>query len=223
MFKKIINKIDKIEGDNNFVFQYIDSNGKSSKEEKSLEAFLLGHPLVVEKEKQIKNLESNNNLLIENKGLLDKEVLRQSQEITELKNEKERIKLELENFINQVDGKDLSDNTDLYQEAFKIFMDGDIDKALSILDEAKMLEGEKKLIEGIQQKAETRLLKARLLRVKHEYEAAEKNYLRAFGLLPNEYVSLELANFFYFLRQNEKAKKYYKNCLSIINSQEKKQ
>jgi len=50
MFDKKINKVEKVEGDNIFIFQYIDSAGNPSEERKSFEEFL--KPFV--KEKRVK-------------------------------------------------------------------------------------------------------------------------------------------------------------------------
>lgn len=91
MINRNIYKIEKVEGNNNFVFLYVDANGKTQQEKKTIEEFLLLHPLVVEKEKRISDLEKNNTLLIENKGLLDEKVIRQSVELAELNKEKEEI------------------------------------------------------------------------------------------------------------------------------------
>ena len=182
MIRKNINRIDKIEGTNIFVFQYIDANGNLSEEKKPLEDFLLLHPLVIEKEKRISDLESHIQTLIKASGLQDEKVIRQSQEIQSLENDKEQLKKELEGFLLQVEGKDLSQTTDLYQLAFQEFMNGNIDEALLVLDEAKLEEEERIAKESIKQKAETRLLKAKMLRIKHRYEEAGRNYEKAVEL-----------------------------------------
>ncbi|CAN0536402.1 unnamed protein product [Laminaria digitata] len=56
-----INKIDKVEGENIFIFQGINAKGNATQERKSIEEFLLEHPLIQEKEKRIIDLKETYN------------------------------------------------------------------------------------------------------------------------------------------------------------------
>ncbi|HAS45264.1 MAG TPA: hypothetical protein DCS93_32575, partial [Microscillaceae bacterium] len=222
MFNRQLIKIDKIQDANVFLFQFTDNKGNTSEERKTIEEFLLTHPLVVEKEKRIQDLEDKYDLLIENKGLLDEKVLDQSKKIEKLKQEKESITKELENFIQEIEGKDLSQTTDLYQEAFALFMKGQLDNALLVFDEAKMKEEERKAQEKNQQLAENRLLKAQILRLKHQYKAAGENYEKVCSLHPDWGNCITTGNYFKFINAFEKAEKYYHFALLKQNSREEK-
>lgn len=208
-----IEKIEKIEGSNNFVFQYIDAQGSAFEERKSLEDFLLLHPLILAKQKLIDSLESQLDLLKENKDFLDDKVLAQSNEIHKLKAERDEVKQELEGFIKQIEGKDLSQSSEMYQSAFNSFMDGKLDTALSILDEAKMLEEEQKEIDRIKQLAENRMLKAQIFRIQNKHDEAEMNYEKAVNLFPDWYNCLEVGRYFQFINKFHKAERYYDYCL----------
>jgi len=125
-------------------------------------------PFVKPYQEQIEILKSTVKDKQKIQGLLDKEVIELSDKITTLEKEKDVLTDQITHFLNELKGKNLSKTTDLYQEAFEYFVNGNLDAALLILDEAKMEEEERVALESIKQKAETRMLKARILRVKNK-------------------------------------------------------
>lgn len=169
MSKKKINRV-KLEGDNNFIFQYIDAEGRASEERKSMRDFL--QPFVEPHLKQIALLEKSLADKQKIEGLLDKEVLELSAQLQTLESEKEEVEKQAANLLKELEGKDLSQNSSLYQEAFALFTAAKIDEALEVLDEAKLEEEERKMLEALKSQAETRILRAQMLRLKHKYKEA---------------------------------------------------
>lgn len=126
MLRRLINRIDKIEGENIFVFQFIDSNGERLEKKMSIEDFLLLHPLVLEKEKRLEALALSNNLLLENKGILTDKITAQLDEIEKIKLEKRQLENKLEAIVNKVEGK-----------AFDLFRRGEFKEALDLINTNK--------------------------------------------------------------------------------------
>lgn len=127
-----------------------------------------------------------------------------------IQKEKKELQKQVVKILEDLDGKDLSHTTDLYQKAFDLFIQGKTDKALLILDDTKLEAEERKIKEDIKHKAETRLLKARMLKIKNKYNEAGTNYEKAVELYPGWNNCLETAIYFSFINEYFKAEKYYK-------------
>ncbi|WP_420573450.1 tetratricopeptide repeat protein [Kordia sp.] len=220
MFEKKINKVEKVEGENIFIFQYIDSAGNESKERKSFEAFL--QPFVQDKNELIVKLQKSIADKEKIEGFLDEKVIQLSDKIQQLLQEKQQLEDQVQHFLTEIEGKDLSQTTNLYQEALELFIQGNISEALSILDEAKLEEIEQKALESVKNAAETRILKARILRVDHKYEQAGVNYEKAVKLYDDWGNNLEVANFFYILNDFQKASIYYKKSIDASETEEQR-
>ncbi|MDO5969355.1 tetratricopeptide repeat protein [Flavivirga aquimarina] len=210
-----LNKVTAL-GNNIFIFQYINSEGEQIEERKSFQEFL--QPFIDPYQEQIKILKSRIKDKVKIQGYLDKEIIGLSNKIEALKNEKKSLENQVSHFLTEIEGKDLSENTNLYQEALDYFIVGKMDKALVVLDEVKMEEEEKLAIEDIKQKAETRILKARILRVKNKFAEAGSNYEKALELFSNWDNCLEAANYFKFIHKFNKSTHYYRICLQKVTS-----
>lgn len=221
-------------GDNDLIIQSTNVNGTKIEEQKSFKEFV--STFSASNQAQIEDLQ----IAIEDKklnGFINKEVL----ELYLKKEKKENDKLikeqQVAHLLTKLNGKDINNASSLFQQAINSFIEGDIDTALSVLDEAKIQEEETNGNGDGKQKAETRILKARLLRIKNEFEEAGKNYEKALNLFKAWESSLEAANFFRIF-DDEKAEHYYQislkeattnieririlNCLGIIYNENNK-
>lgn len=219
MINNRINKV-KAEGNNIFVFQYIDGSGNKTEKRKPLQEFL--KPFIEPNLEKIKLLEINLADKTELLGYKNTEVIQLSGEIQELQKKNEELEKQISQFLEGLEGKDLSQNSDLYQIAFELFTHGEIDEAILVLDDAKMEEDEKRAQEEMKQRAETRLLKAGMLKIKNRHEEATTNYEKVVELNDSWYNCLEVANYFQFINQFKKAEKYYDYGLLKAGSDEER-
>ncbi|MBC8754985.1 tetratricopeptide repeat protein [Kordia sp. YSTF-M3] len=215
-----INKVEKGESDNIFLFQYIDTAGNHTEERKSFEEFL--KPFIKDKEAQIKILRKSLSDKEKIEGLLDEKVLKLSNEIIKIEEEKQQLETHVKHFLTELEGKNLSETTTLYREAFELFIAGKIKDALAVLDDANLEVAEQKAIESIKQTAETRILKAQILRVDHKYKEASENYEKAVSLYGSWDNCLEAADYFYFIHKYQKSYDYYQQCLQKAGNNEQK-
>lgn len=208
----------KIDGENNIVIQIIDCKGENI--ELSLQEVL--NPIAEPYKQQIDILKKTIEDKVKIESILDKEVLRLSAKVESLENEKSNIEKQVILILEELDGKDLGKSNNLYNKAYQCFIDGDIDQAISVLDDAKMEAEEKEMLEGLKQRAETRILKARLLTIKNDFDEAGKNYERALELYKDWKSALEVGNFFRLLGKFEKAKNYYQTSLNKSTTENEK-
>ena len=209
------NRINKVtaQGDNIFVFQYIDSHGSPVEEKKSFESFL--DPFIQPLREQIDQLKQS----LSDKGkiedLLDAKALQLGEQLAAAEQEKDRLEKQLAQFLSEIEGKDLSQTNDLYQGAFDLFSKGNVEEALAALDEAAMKAEEKKAEALMQQMAETRLLKARMLNLKNDHEEAGQHYERAVELWESWNNCKEAGDYFLFVNEFKKARHYFERSLKL--------
>ncbi|MEM6720056.1 MAG: tetratricopeptide repeat protein [Bacteroidota bacterium] len=154
-------------------------------------------------------------------GFLDEKVLRMSEQILKLENENERLEYEINNIIQSNKNIDLEKTPSIYKKAYKLFLEGNLEKALIELDEDKLI-FEKNLISENRKEAEIYILKAQLLRVGYNYKEASKNYEKAVQVYGNYYTFLEVANYFHYINDYSKAEYYYNKCLENISFRQEK-
>ena len=123
MINKRINKVE-AKGENIFVFQYIDSAGNKTEEKRSLEEFL--KPFIGPNEERIKELKVHLADKTELLGYKDSEVIKLSEEIQTLKGKNEELEKQISQFLGGMEGKELSQTSNLYQAAFELFTEGEI-------------------------------------------------------------------------------------------------
>ena len=219
MINKRINKVE-AKGDNIFIFQYIDSAGNKTEEKRSLEEFL--KPFIGPNEERIKELKVHLADKTELLGYKDSVVIKLSDEIQTLKDKNEQLNQQISQFLEGMEGKDLSQTSNLYQTAFELFTESNIDEAIEILDDAKMEEEENRALDEMMQRAETRLLKAKMLKIKNRHNEAAVNYEKAVELFQSWVNCLEAANYFAFINDFNKAEKYYSFCIQNTESEEER-
>ena len=120
----------------------------------------------------------------------------------------------LEEFKN----KDISKTDILYKEAFSLFMSGELDNALAILDDAKLDARAQDVKKEQRQVAETFLLKAQLLQLKFAFEEATKNFEKAITIYPDWHTHLTVAIFYASLNDFKQAEALYKKALLLAEN-----
>ncbi|QHI35071.1 hypothetical protein IMCC3317_04170 [Kordia antarctica] len=204
-----------ITGDGNIV-TVIQSNDAIRKKEATVELYTSNT------EEKINDLQQRLKDKVKIEGLLDKEVLKLSQELEELKKERDRLEQEVENIIDKNKSEDLVKESDTYKQVFKLFSKGNIDKALNELEDDKLEIEEIKTSNNRKQESKLRMLKAQMLRVKHNYKEAGENYEKAVNLHGSYENCFEVAHYFQFINEFKKAEKYYYKCLDKVTSKAEK-
>jgi len=198
-------------GEDNIVIQSTNINGNLIEQQKSFQDFVV--PYSASYQTQIEDLQDT----IEDKkrlsGFINKEVLELYLKKEKLENEKANKEQQVAHLLKELNGKDINDTSSLFQQAFNYFIEGDVDAALSVLEETKIKEEEKKDNKNSKQYAEIRILKARLLIIKNKFEEAGRNYEKAIGIYKDWKAALEVGNFFKFLDDFTKAEHYYQISL----------
>ncbi|NHQ60588.1 tetratricopeptide repeat protein [Chlorobium sp. BLA1] len=199
----------KIDGNNNLVLQDIDGNMTTI----AINAFI---------EKFTNELKEEIHLLYGR--LSDKEKIETLSDIVreQLQDELKKAidaKAGLENrittLLEEFKNKDISTTDSLYQEAFSLFMNGKLDEALVVLDDAKLDERAQEVKNEQRQVAETFLLKAQLLQLTFAFEKAAKNFEKAITIFPDRQTYLTAANFYAYLNDYKKAEPLYKKALLL--------
>ena len=134
MIKKI-NSV-KLDGDKNVVIQNIEAGGNVTITTLAWDDFVQKY--TYEQTARIAELQEQLRLHQKNEQLIDEKLLRISGELNKAREEKQQIEDQLQKMISEYQDKDLSLVSDLYREAFEVFMQGDIKAALEILDDAKL-------------------------------------------------------------------------------------
>lgn len=220
-------------GNNDLVIQSTTKDGVQIEEQKSFKDFV--SPFSASYQAQIEDLQDT----IEDKkrlnGFINKEVLELYFKKEKLENKKTNKEQQVAHLLKELNGKDITNKSSLFQQAFNCFIEGDIDTALSVLDEGKIPEEGN---DNKKQKAEIRILKARLLTIKNKFDEAGKNYEKALNHFKDWESSLEAGNFFMFSQDYSKTENYYQislkeattnierirslNCLGIIYNENNK-
>ncbi len=206
----------RIEGNNNLVLQDVDGNTTTI----AITAFIE----IFTKEKDARIDELRGWLIAQEKleRFADAERTRMQAELQKLQEEnailEERIPILLQEFNN----KDISRTDALYQEAFALFMNGNVDEALDVLDDTKLNAKKQELKHEQQKLAETFLLKADLLQLKFDFKAAVKNFEEALSIAPVWANYLKAANFHQFLNDFLPAETLYKQALALAETSDEK-
>lgn len=136
----------------------------------------------------------------------------------------------------------LDDESETYQEAFRAYLDGDIEKALEIINSvdlekrlalnAAAIEKEEELIEEIEKRMWKRkqeieqdvsqvVLKARLQNIQQQYGKAEESYLLAYKYAYEDLnLVFEIAAFYHTNKEFRKCQPFYQKALYIYQKQE---
>lgn len=216
----MVDVIDFNSNDNLLVIQTTNINGVQTESEKSFQDFV--NPFSSLYQVQIDDLQS----IIEDKksvnGIINKEVIELYVKKEKIKNEKANKEQQIAHLLNELNGKDINGTSSLFQQAFNYFIDGDVDKALLVLDEANIQEEENNQSNNKQRKAEVRILKARLLIIKNNFDEAGRNYKKALNHFKDWKSSLKAGNFFMFAQDYPKAENYYQISLNEADTDYRK-
>jgi len=104
----------------------------------------------------------------------------------------------------------------LYKKAFDLFSQGKIDEALSVLNEPNLRKDEKILDKKKKELANRRLLKARLLVLKNNYNEAFTNFEQAIKLYNHPVNIIEYANLLVELNYIDLAISKFKTILKLL-------
>ena len=199
----------KIDGNNNLVLQDVDGNMKTI----AITTFI---------EKFTNELKEEISLLygrLRDKEKIEKLSDRVREQLQDELKKALDAKDDLENHITalleEFRNKDISKTDILYQEAFSLFINGKLDEALAVLDDAKLDAKAQDVKKEQRQVAETFLLKAQLLQLTFAFEEAAKNFEKAITIFPDWQTHLTAANFYKFRNEFKKAEALYKKALLL--------
>jgi tetratricopeptide (TPR) repeat protein len=168
-------------------------------------------PHVAEYKERIEELKE---LLATTKELHNKIRLEWSKEKADLEQKVADTEAKIQDIIKSYETVDIN-SSPLYKEAFELFINGKLDEALAVLDEAKLEANEKK-------DADIRILKAQMLELKYDFKNAEANYLKSVSIFFSFKNNLQIANFYYKLNEFKKAEPYYTHCITLAKTADKK-
>jgi len=133
-----------------------------------------------------KQIGDKEKLLIRSEAFFDSELNKFKCRINELESEKVALENQIAGLITEIKKVDFSKSSEQYQLAINYLMNGEIEMAISVLDEAKLDEelnqlqdSEEKLIDTFRQNADSRMLKAKLLLLECNFEDAKNNALKS--------------------------------------------
>jgi len=106
------------------------------------------------------------------------------------------------------DNKDVSSLSSNYQEALELFLQGELEKALVLLDNKKLEDTEK-------QQAENRILRGRLFYLQGDFQQARNEYQKAVSIHTSDENISYLANLYINLREYKKVCTYYRKAIKI--------
>ncbi|MGB7512425.1 MAG: tetratricopeptide repeat protein, partial [Pelodictyon phaeoclathratiforme] len=199
----------KIDGNNNLVLQDVDGNmttiaittfiEKFTNESKTEINLLYGR--LSDKEKIEK--------------LSDRVIEQLQDELKKALDAKDDLENHITALLEEFSNKDISKTDILYQKAFSLFINGKLDEALAVLDDAKLDARAQDVKKEQRQVAETFLLKAQLLQLTFAFEEAAKNFEKAITIFPDWQIHLTAAKFYKFRNEFKKAEALYKKALLL--------
>ena len=149
------------------------------------------------------------------KQLSDDKIACMQAELQKVLKEKADLENRITDLLEEFRNKDISKTDILYQEAFSLFMNGKLDEALAVLDDAKLDARAQDVKKEQRQVAETFLLKAQLLQLTFAFEEVAKNLQKAITIFPDWQTHLTAANFYKFRNEFKKAEALYKKALLL--------
>ncbi len=157
-----------------------------------------------------KQLEQIISELIELRDYDKGKIVRLNKEIEEL-NKQEAI------YIKQIEelSKTKIIDEELYNKSLDLFLLGEIDEAISLLDDTRLEADEKKLFDTKKELAERRILKARLLIIKFQFEQSFKNFEKALEIDNSPENIFEYAKTLQFLNYFKLSTSKYEEALKI--------
>jgi|GEM_PF-1821035 len=218
-----INKV-KAEGQNIFVFQYIDNKGNTTEVRKSFDEFI--RPRIEPYNKQIQQLQQTIRDKTKIEGLLDKEVFTLSAKLTKLEQERESLQKQVRQLLENIENVELSENSESYQNLIKLFSEGKITKlseARTILD-PDSIDDVNKLKQKLKKRANEFLILAQIAAMDFDlvdrFDKAKIYFEKSIEANRN---SDNLFKYGFFLQSHKQysvVQPYYEEALSLLKSEE---
>ncbi|MDR1199857.1 MAG: tetratricopeptide repeat protein, partial [Prevotellaceae bacterium] len=155
-------------------------------------------------------IEELKELLATTKELHGRDRLAWDKEKTDLEQKVAYTEAKIQEIIKSYETVDM-DSSPMYKEALELFINGKLDEALAVLDDATLEANEKK-------GADARILKAQMLELKYDFKNAEANYLKAVSIFPSFENNLRIASFYYELNEFKKSEAYLRICVALAKT-----
>jgi tetratricopeptide (TPR) repeat protein len=148
-------------------------------------------------------------------------------ELAQLKEERDAALAAAERAAEELARTRPAEGSEMYQKAFRLFLDGQVNEALAVLDEAKLqsslaaarartAEAERE----IEQVVQGYLLRGKLLALQFQFTSAEKAYQAAVEISPeNLEACFSLAYFANYQKHYAQATSAYQRCLELAIKQ----
>ena len=139
--------------------------------------------------------------------------------------QKEQLEKRVTELLQEFNGKDIAQCSALYQEAFALFLNGNLLEALAVFDDAK-LQASKAAFQKRQQQvakeqqrlAETFLFKAQLLQLTFDFTNAAKQFAEAIDILPSYSTYFAAAYFHAKLNHFQEAQPLFQKALALAST-----
>ena len=128
----------------------------------------------------------------------------------------------MKELLAEIQNKDLTKSSPMYQEAVALFVSGKLDAAIACLADDKLIAREKALQQEQKQQAETRILKGRMLGLKFQFDEAANQFERARAIYPSWKTDQAAGVFHQELHHFDEAGVLYRSALNRAGSQEEK-
>ena len=113
--------------------------------------------------------------------------------------------------------------SELYEKVKRLFLEAKVEEAITLLDEEKLRQLDEEAKKAIENAVQPRLLKAQLFTVRLRFDEAEKSYLQAIEIAPDNFIaSFAFAYFNHGLNRYQQAKTAYSRCLELARKSENK-
>ena len=199
----------RIDGNNNIVIQDINGDIQTIIFDEFIKQF------TSEKNIQIKLLEDKLLDKEEIKNLSDYKVSRLQMDLQRLQDDKKYLENQVQALLLEFSKADISEADKSYREAFELFVNGQLEEAIDVLDEDILLEQEVKIKARQEKQAETRLLKAQLLSIRFDFVGAAYNIEKMVRCLSNYDTRSQASIFYSLLNDYSNAIIHYKQALFL--------
>ncbi|MBC7904463.1 MAG: tetratricopeptide repeat protein [Gemmatimonadaceae bacterium] len=217
----------RIDGNNNIVLQDVDGQTVSL----TFDTFI--NKLTEEKDKRIADLEK---LISRTESLSSLELEKAGSQLQLAIREKDMLKDSVTKLLQDFNGKNLTDTSTYYKEAFTFFTNGEIQSALTALDNRNIKEDldeilrEEQLAKAKMEKinlakkrlASELLFKAQLLAIEKKVEASKKTYEEAIDIYKDFDSVSRYALFLHFLNEYPSAEKQFLDLLRMDLTEKEK-
>jgi tetratricopeptide (TPR) repeat protein len=137
-------------------------------------------------------------------------------ELAKLRQERDQAKTAAEKASEELAKNQPGRGSELYQQAKRLFAEGKVEEAITLLDEDKLRQLDEAAKKAAESAVQPRLLKAQLLTVQLRFKDAEKAYLQAIEIAPDSFeANFAYAGFTQNLNRYEEARRTYQRCKEL--------